>query len=427
MQIDRMMNHLNEAVRLKGDIIDFRVNKGTTFIHLARKAASCGITAYGIDTFEGLPSPGPFDRNKNNTIPHPKGKFAVSKVVVENNIKRQVVDESSYRILQGKVPEVFEELPNTEYSFAVLDLKRYEPTVDALNYLWENMLYGGTIYVDDYDPTESGMGSLAVKEFIKSKEDETSTSRMMLVNGVRENAIAIKCLRVDKKPDDWCDDVLQRPISIAMVLKTGGDTYDYKYVNNLADAIKENVTLPHEIVCLTDDSTNFSTSVDRVVRLKNNWPKWWSKIELFNPDTFGDNQVFFFDLDTFVVGNIDNILKYNGEFCGLRDFYHLYSMGSGLMSWHGPKTATIYEKFLQDSKNIMRKYANEGDQAFIDRFRPGYDFFQDIFPNQIVSYKRHCLIDNKEILPKQTNIVCFHGRPRPHDLRTPMRRFWKHK
>ena len=102
-------------------------------------------------------------------------------------------------------------------------------------------------------------------------------------------------------------------ITIALVLKTGG-VYDYKYVNNIVDAIKENVSVPHKIVCLCDDAEGISDKVDEIIPFKHNWPKWWGKIELFRPGLFGDEQVFYFDLDTIIVNNLHHILRYHGEF-----------------------------------------------------------------------------------------------------------------
>jgi hypothetical protein len=216
-----------------------------------------------------------------------------------------------------------------------------------------------------------------------------------------------------------------KPIVIALVLKTGGDVYDYKYVNNIVAAIKENIGVPHRIVCLTDDKRKLSTDIDYLVRFRHNWPKWWGKIELFTPNLFdADEQVFFFDLDTFIVGDLDEILGYRGEFCALRDFYRPHTMGSGLMSWHGTGVYKIYNTFVQHDMKYMNNI-REGDQAFIDQHRPSMDYFQDLFTGKVVSYKVHCLEGQTAAVPTDSRIICFHGKPRPHEIETPLKHYWK--
>jgi len=64
------------------------------------------------------------------------------------------------------------------------------------------------------------------------------------------------------------------PITIVLVLRTGGGVYDYKYVNNIVAAIKANLKVPHNIVCLTDDRHKLSHDIDEIVRFRHDWPKW---------------------------------------------------------------------------------------------------------------------------------------------------------
>jgi len=219
--------------------------------------------------------------------------------------------------------------------------------------------------------------------------------------------------------------MLGPPPMMKIVLKTGGGVYDYKYVNNLVEGIKNNLSIDHRLVCLTDNSKGFTKSIDEVIRFKHDFPKWWGKIELFRPGLFEGQQVFYFDLDTFVVGSLDEIVFYDGEFCALRDFYHLHKMGSGLMSWHGDRVIRIYDEFKENPRRVMDQFAGEGDQGRINKCKPPMDYFQDAFPNEIVSYKAHCVVSNKPVLPKNAKVVCFHGNPRPHQVTDSFRQYWK--
>lgn len=214
-----------------------------------------------------------------------------------------------------------------------------------------------------------------------------------------------------------------RPITIAIVYKSGGDIYDHTYVNNIVDSIRFNLDVPHKIVCLTDDNRKLTQEIDELIKFRHNWPKWWGKIELFRRDLFKGEQVFFFDLDTFIVGSLNNIVRFVGSFCALRDFYRPHIMGSGFMSWNGSGVYRIYDEFVQHD----RKYINntpEGDQAFINLYKPCIEYAQDIFPDEIVSYKVHCLRGTQATLPEKAKVVCFHGKPRPHEITTEFKKYW---
>ena len=213
-------------------------------------------------------------------------------------------------------------------------------------------------------------------------------------------------------------------ITFALVLKTGGEYYDYKYVNNIVDGIISNTTVPYRIVCLTDDKRGLSSDIDEIIRFRHNWPKWWGKIELFRPDIFQDGQVFFLDLDTFIVGNLDELVSYRGEFCALRDFYNQDVMGSGVMSWHGSRVTRIYEAFCKNPEHFIHIHKIGGDQEFIRQEKPSIEYFQDVFPNQVISYKIHYNAPDGE-LPNNSRVLCFHGTPKPHEITSNLKSYWK--
>lgn len=422
MQIDRMKKHLLDTISVDGDIIEFGVYKGNTFSHLVDFAKANGKMAHGVDSFKGMPQPTAEDKTVNNTIAHQKGKFAVDIQTVRNNLKKHADD--TYILHQGWIPDVLAELPEKSYSFALIDLSNYAPTKHALAYIWQRMSYGGTLYFDNYIPHDNSACTRAINEFMAEREGEINVSRQMMINGIREKEVAIKCLRKELRPRNWQErSTPKRPIAIALVLKSGGLVYDHKYVNNLVDGIKSNLSIPHRIVCLTDNPSGLSSDIDDVVKFKHDWPKWWGKVELFRPDLFKDEQVFYFDLDTFVVDSLDELVFYDGEFCALRDFYHLSTMGSGFMSWHGPRTQRIYDEFKQNPNHYMQKFQSGGDQDFISYYKPSIEYIQDAFPNEVVSYKVHC--KDKDMLPKNAKVVCFHGNPRPHEAKGNIGKYWK--
>lgn len=146
---------------------------------------------------------------------------------------------------------------------------------------------------------------------------------------------------------------------------------------------------------------------------------WWAKLYLFSPDAFKDGErVLYFDLDTAITGQIDEIANYKGPFAILRDAYRVGGLQSSVMAWEAGVASSLWMNW----DNAGRPELAGGDQAWIEReLRMKPDILQDLFPKQFRSYK----VDCREFVPKGTSIVFFHGRPRPHECEGWVKDVWK--
>lgn len=89
------------------------------------------------------------------------------------------------------------------------------------------------------------------------------------------------------------------------------------------------------------------------------------------------------------------------------------------MSWGQGNLRTVYTDFLKNPKMIMNNF-RRGDQEWIEEKNPKIDFFQDMFPKEIVSYKKDCTLKGSRTEPSIAGcvkIVCFHGIPKPHQIK----------
>lgn len=208
------------------------------------------------------------------------------------------------------------------------------------------------------------------------------------------------------------DSARPRPFhtTIACVLKTGGD-FDERYVINLKRSLDRNLTHSFKFVCLTDLP---EIKEVETIRLSNGHPGWWSKIELFRPGLVATERILYFDLDTLILKNIDDLLTLGGDFYGLRPWNRANrekgNCASGIMAWKNGTYDFLYGEFDADKINRL------GDQVYISAalkahggtFTP----LQDAAPG-IYSYKRECRQGGP---PRGARIVCFHGRPRVHEV-----------
>lgn len=166
-----------------------------------------------------------------------------------------------------------------------------------------------------------------------------------------------------------------------------------------------------EFECIT------SVKIDGVktVAPRNVWPGWWQKMELFNPQTPAD--FLFMDLDTVITGPLDDILAVR-ELTLLRDFYRdgkklKEGLGSGLMYIPAGSRRDVWGLWRQQPELMIRVYPR-GDQFLLEKFFLNTaKRWQDLVPNQVVSYKVHC---KNSVVPPEARVVAFHGKPRPWDV-----------
>jgi len=207
-------------------------------------------------------------------------------------------------------------------------------------------------------------------------------------------------------------------IAVVCVLRSGGD-FNPKDVVNLKNMLDKNISIPYEFYCLTDlVGVNWDAGTFNLLPLVYNYRGWWSKMELFRPDLFEENRVVFFDLDTIIVGNIDDLLLRNENFIGLKPFNPIRSkwngyVASAIMGWRNNGFYNfLFSKFDYDSHTRLFR----GDQDYLSWvFRENdlaFSFWQDLVGG-IYSYKRHV---RRNGLQDDARIICFHGKPRPNQV-----------
>jgi hypothetical protein len=203
-------------------------------------------------------------------------------------------------------------------------------------------------------------------------------------------------------------------LRVACVLKSGGD-YRPEHVAALREGVGRHMRrTPYRFVCFTDNPKSVS-ACSEPIPLTQGWSGWWSKLEMFDGRLTGP--VLFFDLDTVIVGPLDD-LALGHSFTVLRNFYDLdKKISSGVMAWRVDLRG-IYNKFRRAPERFMREGKSVnfwGDQGFIQKNTPvGLTFWQDLHPGKVVSFKVDCV--PKVTIPAGASVVSFHGKPRPWQL-----------
>lgn len=220
--------------------------------------------------------------------------------------------------------------------------------------------------------------------------------------------------------------------TINIITLKWGSKYGSHYVNKLFSGIKRNTNHLIKLHCFTDNSSGLNKEIISHTLPYNKLDTWWNKLYFFSNDMpfKKGEKLFYIDLDTLVVNNIDHILEYDPDtIIVLRDFYTGLAksvigndnIGSGLMYWKHGDYSHIWDNFIINPKLAMERVKPHGDQRWIQECIKERFYWQDLFPDQISSFKVHC----NNGLPNKTRIVCYHGKPSIPESYSQRNRIWK--
>ncbi len=190
-----------------------------------------------------------------------------------------------------------------------------------------------------------------------------------------------------------------------------GTKYGPEYVNKLRSMVVRHTTERTEFFCITDDAKGLDDGIQTIIARRDEYLSgWWHKCALFGGYKFDADRIVFLDLDTVIVGNIDFLWSYQGDFCILKDFYFPERYGSAVMSIAKNAHREVWDNFVVNPVMALRQ---GGDQQWIYNQVKDADLWQDLYRDKIVSFKVDCQMG----VPDTASIVCFHGVPRPHEVR----------
>lgn len=138
-------DHLSPLIEqlddVPGEFAEFGVWQGATFLAMA--AANPDRVCHAVDSFQGMPAPGPHDNGL-----YPRGQYDVGG---SGPLYRASQHLSNVRIHEGFVPHVLQGLEiDGGIAFAHVDLDHYEPTLAALLWCWRHLNPGGILVSHDY-------------------------------------------------------------------------------------------------------------------------------------------------------------------------------------------------------------------------------------------------------------------------------------
>ncbi len=193
--------------------------------------------------------------------------------------------------------------------------------------------------------------------------------------------------------------------SFVCVLKSGGD-FTPKHVQILQRMVSTHIPSTDKFICYSDIKVPGVETIKLQLGLKGKY----SMVEVFRHP----GRVLVTGLDTIITKNIDHVwdlLNHSGpsDFWMIDSFNPNRTYANGVMGWNGDwswmfdefQDPKAYYDYRLEQQFTIKKL--ESDKANIKVFNKHLNIY---------SYKHHC----KEKLPKDAEIVLFHGFPRPHNV-----------
>lgn len=200
--------------------------------------------------------------------------------------------------------------------------------------------------------------------------------------------------------------------TIVLVLRSGKD-FTINDVELIAKHIntKWKSEIRPRIICLWDKATqNYNLGNIEFIPITNDHPGTWSRMQLYSPEMEMYRPFLYVDLDTAIIESIENIfdlVKDESKFIVLEDFWEKGQLATGLV-WFPANSNKIKHVW-----NVWQKeHFTSGKR--MDRFLRKY-IVADTFWQKLTDTIRDFKPKSKQYLtplPKETNLVCFHGKPR---------------
>jgi len=161
-----MTLYLSTVSNLSGAIAEIGVRYGDNFRQLLPIARAQRKAIYAVDSFQGT---------KQNSIYDGRPNFDMSIGGVDvflKNMRENGFFDNEYDVLPGWIPDVFKEFPaDIQFSFVVLDVDNYTPTVDSLKFIWPRLQAGGILFCDDFCTYHQMDAGRAMREFLRDHND----------------------------------------------------------------------------------------------------------------------------------------------------------------------------------------------------------------------------------------------------------------
>lgn len=158
----QFMNHIKH---IPGHTAECGTFTGATSWYICESIKNTNKKHLVFDSFQGLSEP---DKEDGNSWA--KGNLSASEEIFTSNLKEFI---DFIEIYKGWIPESFNKIKETKFSFLHIDVDLYQPTFDSIEFFYPLISTGGIIICDDYGFVQTCPGAKkAIDDFMKDKKED---------------------------------------------------------------------------------------------------------------------------------------------------------------------------------------------------------------------------------------------------------------
>jgi len=117
----------------------------------------------GFDSFEGLPEPTRLDEGAKQQ------KWEAGQLQSPKDVTQKFLSDFPYcELIQGWMPQTFEQAASRKFRLVHIDVDLYEPTRDCLKFFYPRMVPHGVFVFDDYGHVTCPGARKAIDEFFQA-------------------------------------------------------------------------------------------------------------------------------------------------------------------------------------------------------------------------------------------------------------------
>ncbi len=193
-------------------------------------------------------------------------------------------------------------------------------------------------------------------------------------------------------------------MNVVMALRHGG-SFGRRDVALLAHHIHR--TSDVSLYCLTDKALDVDGVTD--IHMEYAWPRWWCRMELYAPHMKYLRPFLFVDLDTIVLGSLNELAEAIPDkdmYVPLEDFYQGGKLATGLL-WMPLNNKKVNKVWLAWHRAGFPAGSSRMDY-FLRKHIKADVFWQQI-TDKVKDFKPRSRVLLKD--PGGASVVCLHGRP----------------
>jgi hypothetical protein len=216
--------------------------------------------------------------------------------------------------------------------------------------------------------------------------------------------------------------------------------FDAEKVNRAVAMLRENLTLPHSIACVTDAPEGIDSSVD-IIPLrevvpeflykmqapgwheKNKLPQCYRRLPLWHRDAakmFGGTRLVSMDIDFVALANLDSAFTHDADVKLLQGTSRSRPYNGGLVQITAGARPQVFENITQEGINESRKLYVGSDQAWISHVL-GWNEQKFNHRDGIYNWTPKFVSMNSGgrqfMFPGDARLIFFPANPKPWDMR----------